>query len=42
MMEPKKTAILIQIKSLQGVETTQISSHFLEDWEDLSLLSSKI
>jgi hypothetical protein len=30
----------MQIKSLQGVETTQTSSS-LEDWGDLSLLSSK-
>jgi hypothetical protein len=28
------------IKSLQGVETSQTSSHSLEDWGDLSLLSS--
>jgi hypothetical protein len=30
----------MRIKSLQGVETTQTSSHSLEDWGDLSLLSS--
>jgi hypothetical protein len=40
MIQPKRTAILMQIKGLQGVETTQTSSHSLEDWEDLSLLSS--
>jgi hypothetical protein len=28
------------IKSLQGIETTQISSRSLEDWGELSLLSS--
>jgi hypothetical protein len=28
------------IKSLQGLETTQTSSYSLEDWWDLSLLSS--
>jgi hypothetical protein len=31
-------AILMQIKSLQGVETTQASSHSLEDCGVLSLL----
>jgi hypothetical protein len=31
---------LMRIKSLQGVETTQTSFHSLEDWGDLSLLSS--
>jgi hypothetical protein len=31
---------LMQIKSLQGVETIQTSFHSLEDWEDISLLSS--
>jgi hypothetical protein len=30
----------MQIKSLQGMETSQTSSHSLEDWGDLSLLSS--
>jgi hypothetical protein len=30
----------MQIKSLQGVETTQTFSLSLEDWGDLSLLSS--
>jgi hypothetical protein len=34
------TTILMRIKSLQGVETTQTSFHSLEDWGDLSLLSS--
>jgi hypothetical protein len=29
--------VLKQIKSLQVVETTQKSSHSLEDWRDLSL-----
>jgi hypothetical protein len=32
----------MQIKSLQGVEITQTSSHSLEDLRDLSLLSSLI
>jgi hypothetical protein len=40
MIQPKKTAILMQIKSLQGVKTTQSSSRSLEDQEELSLLSS--
>jgi predicted glycosyltransferase involved in capsule biosynthesis len=40
MIQSKSTAILIQIKSLQGVKTTQTFSHSLEDWGDLSLLSS--
>jgi hypothetical protein len=40
MIQPKRTAILMQIKSLQGVETTQAFSRSLEDWGDLSLLSS--
>jgi hypothetical protein len=31
---------LMQIKSLQRVETTQTFFHSLEDWGDLSLLSS--
>jgi two-component sensor histidine kinase len=30
----------MRIKSLQGVKTTLISSHSLEDWGDLSLPSS--
>jgi hypothetical protein len=30
----------MRIKSLQGVKITQTSSHSLEDWGDLSLLSS--
>jgi hypothetical protein len=34
------TAILMQIKGLHGVEITQTSSQYLEDWGDLSLLSS--
>ena len=40
MIQSKSIAIMIQIKILQGVETTQTSSHSLEDWGDLSLLSS--
>jgi hypothetical protein len=32
--------VLMQIKSLQGVEITQTSFQSLEDWGDLSLLSS--
>jgi hypothetical protein len=40
MIPPKRTAVFMQIKGLQGVETTQKSSHSLEDWRDLSLLSS--
>jgi hypothetical protein len=40
MIQHKKIAILMQIKSLQGVKTTQTSSHSLEDWGDPSLLSS--
>jgi hypothetical protein len=31
---------LMQIKSLQGVKIIQTSSQSLEDWGDLSLLSS--
>jgi hypothetical protein len=31
MIQPKRTAILMQIKGLQGVEITQTSSHSLED-----------
>jgi hypothetical protein len=42
MIQSKSIAIMIQIKSLQGVETTQTSSHSLEDWADLSLFSSLI
>jgi hypothetical protein len=30
----------MQIKSLQGVETTHTSSLSLEDWGEISLLSS--
>jgi hypothetical protein len=30
----------MRIKSLQGVEITQTFSHSLDDWRDLSLLSS--
>jgi hypothetical protein len=33
----KHTNVLMQIKSLQGVETATTSSHSLEDWRDLSL-----
>jgi hypothetical protein len=40
MIQPKRTAILMQIKGFQGVEITQISSHSLEDWREISLLSS--
>jgi hypothetical protein len=40
MIQPKKTPILMQVKTLQGVETTQTSSHSLKDWRGLSLLSS--
>jgi hypothetical protein len=40
--QPIRTAILMQIKSLQGVETIQTSSRTLEDREDLSLLSSLV
>jgi hypothetical protein len=36
----KPTYVLIPIKSLQGVKTTQTSFHSLEYWGDLSLLSS--
>jgi hypothetical protein len=40
MIQSKSIAILMRIKSLQGVETTQTFSHSLEDCGDLSLLSS--
>jgi hypothetical protein len=40
MNQPKRIAILMQVKGLQGVKTTQTSFHSLEDWGDLSLLSS--
>jgi hypothetical protein len=40
MNQPKKTAILMQTMSLQGMETNQISSCSMEDWRDLSLFSS--
>jgi hypothetical protein len=40
VIQSKPTNVLVQIKSLEGVETTQTSSHSLEDWGDLSLLSS--
>jgi hypothetical protein len=40
MIQSKSTTILMWIKSLQDVKTIQISSHSLEDWGDLSLLSS--
>jgi hypothetical protein len=33
----QSTAILMQIKSLQGGKTATTSSHSLEDWRDLSL-----
>jgi hypothetical protein len=39
---PKKIAILMQIKSLQGMKTTQISSYSLEDWRDLTSLISSL
>jgi hypothetical protein len=38
VIQSKPTDVLKQIKSLQGLETTQTSSHSLEDWGDLSLL----
>jgi hypothetical protein len=31
MIQSKSTTMLMRIKSLQGVETTQTSSHSLED-----------
>jgi hypothetical protein len=34
------TDVFMQIKSLQGVKITQTSFHTLEDWGDLSFLSS--
>jgi hypothetical protein len=37
MIYPKSTAILMQVKSLQGVEIATTSSHSMEDWRDLSL-----
>jgi hypothetical protein len=40
VIQSKPTNVLVQMKSLEGVETTQTSSHSLEDWGDLSLLSS--
>jgi hypothetical protein len=40
MIQSKGTATLMRIKSLQGVETNQTSSQSLEDWGDLSLISS--
>jgi hypothetical protein len=36
MIPSKTTAILMQINSLQSVETTQTFSHSLEDWEDVT------
>jgi hypothetical protein len=36
-IKSKLMDVLKQIKSLQVVETTQKSSHSLEDWRDLSL-----
>jgi hypothetical protein len=32
--------VLMQIKSLQGLKTSQTSSHSLKDWGDISLLAS--
>jgi hypothetical protein len=40
MIQSKKTAILMQIKSLQGVKNTQSSFRSLEDRRELSLLFS--
>jgi hypothetical protein len=40
MIQPKRTALLMQMKGLHGVKTNQTSSHFLKDWGDLSLLYS--
>jgi hypothetical protein len=39
VIQSKLMNVLTQINSLQGVETTKISSCSLKDWEDLSLLS---
>jgi hypothetical protein len=39
MNQHKNIAMLMQIKSLQGVEITQTSSRSLGVWRDLSLLS---
>jgi hypothetical protein len=39
VIQSKHMDVLMQIKSLQCVETTQISFHSLEGWGDLSLLS---
>jgi hypothetical protein len=35
VIQPKHMNVLMQIKSLQGVEITQTSFHSLEDWGDL-------
>jgi hypothetical protein len=40
VIQSKPVDVLMQITSLQGVKTTQTSSHSLEDLEDLSLLYS--
>jgi hypothetical protein len=40
IIQSKSTSILMRIKSLQGVEITQTSSHSSKVWRDLSLLSS--
>jgi hypothetical protein len=40
MNQPKRTPILMQVKGLHDVKTTQTSSHSLEDLGDLSLPSS--
>jgi hypothetical protein len=37
VIQSKPINVLMQIKSLHGVETATISSHSLEDWRDLSL-----
>jgi predicted glycosyltransferase involved in capsule biosynthesis len=40
VIQSKQMDVLMQIKSLQGVKIIQTSSQSLEDWGDLSLLSS--
>jgi hypothetical protein len=39
-IQSQRSAILVKMKRLQGVETTQTSFHSFEDWGYLSLLSS--
>jgi hypothetical protein len=36
MIQHKRTAKLMQIKGLHGVEITQTSFRTLEDWEDVT------